>query len=315
MEHIHESIITKNKKISSQLSILRIPKRFLNSKMLVTGIILFALMVVVVLFAPQIARIDPYEINPINRLQAPSADYWFGTDEFGRDVFSRSIYGVRNSFVIGMTVAIVSTIPALIIGLVSAYYPIWDNVLMRIVDGIYAFPAILLAIAIVSIRGANVENLIIALGIVYIPAVSRVIRSAALSIKGKDYIQALDSQGANSIRILLVHMLPNILPTLLIQVTYIFAQAIITESALSFLGAGIPAPMPSLGNILFDGKVVIYQAWWMTIFPGLFIVMLVMGLNFLGDGLTSVLGKRNKSIPKRKKGGILNGSKKITRSN
>lgn len=278
-----------------------------DHKLLTIGLMMLLIMFSVAVFAPQIVQLDPYEINPMDRLTGPSAQYWFGTDEFGRDVFSRSVYGARYSFFIGMVVAALSVIPALIIGLLSAYFPLLDLILMRVMDGLYAFPAILLAIAIVAIRGSSVENLMIALVIVYIPAVSRVIRSAALSVKGKSYIKALDSQGASAFRIIGVHMLPNILPTVFIQFSYVFAQSIMTESALSFLGAGIPAPMPSLGNILFDGKAVIYNSWWMTVFPGLFIVMLVIGLNFVGDGLSNAFNQRHVGRVKRvkaKKGAV-----------
>lgn len=289
METTQEHLTHEKRKQS--LSQWRLPFSLTENKLLTVGFVLLLIMFVMAVFAPQIARLDPYEINPIDRLTAPSSQYWFGTDEFGRDVFSRSVYGIRYSFFIGMVVAALSVLPALIIGLFSAYFPKLDLILMRVMDGLYAFPAILLAIAIIAIRGSSVENLMIALVIVYIPAVSRVIRSAALSVKGKSYIKALDSQGASAFRIIGVHILPNILPTVFIQFSYVFAQSIITESALSFLGAGIPAPMPSLGNILFDGKAVIYNSWWMTIFPGLLIVILVMGLNFVGDGLSNALNQ------------------------
>lgn len=275
--------------------------RVLSNGMLRTGLIILAVMAFISLFAPWIAPYSPYEIDPMNRLQPPSAAHLFGTDDFGRDVFTRVIYGTRISFFIGTMVALIAGVIGLIVGLLSAYFRILDHILMRIVDGIYAFPSILLALAIVAVRGPDIVNVLIALVIVYIPSISRVVRSAALVVKEQTYIEALIAQGANKWRILVIHTIPNVLSPLTIQVTFVFAVAIITEASLSFLGAGIPAPEPSLGNILFDGKNVIYNAWWMTVFPGAFIILLVLGLNTVGDGLRDVLDPKLVQAKRKKK--------------
>lgn len=280
--------------------------RFFSNRMLLTGLIVLSIMAIISVFAPLIAPFSPLEINPINRLQPPNSDHIFGTDEFGRDLFSRVIFGTRISFFIGTAVALIAGLIGMTIGLVSAYFRVLDHILMRIIDGVYAFPSILLALAIVAVRGPNVYNVLIALVIVYIPSIARVVRSAALVVKEQSFIEALIAQGASKWRILVIHTIPNILSPLIIQVTFVFAVAIITEASLSFLGAGIPAPDPSLGNILFDGKNVIYNSWWMTVFPGAFIILLVLGLNTVGDGLRDVMdpklvnvkGKKRRKIKK-----------------
>lgn len=263
--------------------------RFLSNNMLLTGFVIILFMTLIALLAPLLSTFGPYEIDPKNRLQPPSGAHIFGTDNFGRDLFSRVLHGTRVSIIVGAVVAIVTGVIGLIIGLLSAYYSVLDHILMRIVDGLYAFPSILLAMAIVALRGPSIFNVMIALIIVYIPSIARVVRSAALVVKEQTFIEALKAQGASRWRILVIHTIPNVLSPVIIQITFVFAVAILTEASLSFLGAGIPAPEPSLGNILFDGKSVIYNAWWMTVFPGAFIVLLVFGLNLAGDGLRDVM--------------------------
>lgn len=182
----------------------------------------------------------------------------------------------------------------MVIGLYSAYNRYLDHVLMRICDGLMAFPAILLAIAIMAALGPKTVNVIAALSFVMIPTVARVIRSAALVVKEQTYIEALKSQGASGIRIIWVHIAPNTISQLIIQLTYVFAISIIIEASLSFLGVGIPAPDPSWGNIIYEGKAVIYNAWWMTVFPGMFIILAVLALNLFGDGLRDLLDPHSK---------------------
>lgn len=263
--------------------------RFLSNNMLLTGFVIILFMTLIALIAPLLSTYGPYEIDPKNRLQPPSGAHFFGTDNFGRDLFSRVLHGTRVSIIVGAVVAIVTGVIGLVIGLLSAYYSVLDHILMRIVDGLYAFPSILLAMAIVALRGPSIFNVMIALIVVYIPSIARVVRSAALVVKEQTFIEALKAQGASKWRILVIHTIPNVLSPVIIQITFVFAVAILTEASLSFLGAGIPAPEPSLGNILFDGKSVIYNAWWMTVFPGAFIVLLVFGLNLAGDGLRDVM--------------------------
>lgn len=275
--------------------------RLLSNNMLLTGLVIIIFMAFIAILAPILSPFGPYEIDPKNRLQSPNGEHWFGTDNFGRDLFSRVLYGTRVSLIVGAVVAIVTGIIGLIIGLLSAYYSVLDHILMRIIDGLYAFPSILLAMAIVAIRGPSVINVMIALIIVYIPSIARVVRSAALVVKEQTFIEALKAQGAGKWRILVIHTIPNVLSPVIIQITFVFAVAILTEASLSFLGAGIPAPEPSLGNILFDGKSVIYKAWWMTVFPGAFIVLLVFGLNLAGDGLRDLMDPKIVHAKRKKK--------------
>lgn len=264
-------------------------KRYFSNKLAVVGSIIILIVILFAVLAPVITQFTPLEIAPLNRLQAPSADHWFGTDNFGRDVFSRVVYGGQVSLIVGLAVAIVTSLLGMIIGLYSAYYSFLDHILMRICDGLMAFPAILLAIAIMAALGPQPINVVIALTIVKTPTVARVVRSAAFVIKEQTYIEALRAQGASSSRIIWLHIAPNTISPLIIQITYVFAIAIIIEAALSFLGAGIPAPNPSWGNMLYDGKAAIFIAWWMTVFPGVFIVLSVLGLNLFGDGLRDLL--------------------------
>lgn len=273
-------------------------RRFLGNRLAVTGSAILLVIILLVLIAPFMTAYGPLEVDPKNRLQAPSSEHWFGTDNFGRDLFSRVLYGAQVSISVGFSVALIASFLGLVIGLLCAYYAILDHVLMRICDGLFAFPSILLAIAIVAAMGPMKSNVILALVIVYTPSVARVVRSVALVVREQMYIEALRSQGANAWRIIWVHMAPNSTSPLIIQTTYIFAASILTEAALSFLGAGIPAPDPSLGNILLDGKSVIFNAWWMTVFPGIFIMAMVFGLNLFGDGLRDLLDPRNSQTKK-----------------
>lgn len=269
-------------------------RRYISSPLLMTGTVLVALVSLAALLAPWIASHDPYALEAMNRLKAPSAEHIFGTDNFGRDVFSRVLYGMRVSLLVGAAVTLIAGLIGLVVGLLSAYYVLCDHILMRICDGLYAFPSILLAISIVAIMGPRTSNVIIALSIVYIPSIARIVRSAALVIKEKTYIEGLRAQGAGPVRIIALHILPNVLSPLIIQASFIFAVSILTEASLSFLGAGIPAPAPSLGNLLLDGKNVIFNAWWMTVFPGICIILMILGLNLMGDGLRDLLDPKMK---------------------
>jgi len=228
---------------------------------------------------------DAYSIDPLSRLKAPSAAHWFGTDNFGRDLFVRVALAVRVSLSVGAAVALIAGAVGMVIGLLCAWYRPLDRILMRVCDGLFAFPSLLLAIAIVGVLGPNVANVVLALSLVYVPSIARVIRGAAMVVKEKNFIEALRAQGATSGRIVWLHLLPNVISPLIVQVTWVFSVAILTEAALSFLGSGVPAPTPSLGNLLLEGKAVIFTAWWMTFFPGIAIVLLILALNIVGDDL------------------------------
>lgn len=289
----NELVQVKKEMKQKQRALFR--KKFFKNKLALTGSVIMIVMTALAIFAPIFISTSPYEIETTNRLMPPSADYFFGTDNYGRDVFSRVMYGARVSLAIGFSVAATTAILGTIVGLFAAYYKKIDGILMRISDGLMAFPGILLAIAIMASLGANASNVIIALTIVFTPLVARTIRSSALVIKEQTYVEALRAQGASSSRIIWMNIFPNIISPLIVQATFIFADAIIVEAALSFLGAGIPAPAPSWGNMLYDGKTVIFNAWWMTVFPGIAIMLTVFGLNLFGDGLRDLLDPHNKA--------------------
>jgi len=263
--------------------------RFAGNRMIVLGGVLLALLVLLALIVPILSSYGPYDMAVRNRLKPPSVDHPFGTDNFGRDLLTRIAYGARISLSVGFSVAAASAAIGLFFGLYSAYFPVLDQLFMRVCDALMAFPSILLAISIMAALGPTTANVVIALVIVFAPALARTVRSAALVVKEQTYVEAMQALGAGSFRIIWLHIAPNTLSPLITQSTFIFAEAIIVEAALSFLGVGVPAPDPSWGNILHDGKVVIFTAWWMTVFPGLFIILSVLGLNLFGDGLRDAL--------------------------
>jgi peptide/nickel transport system permease protein len=274
-------------------------RRIKSNYGLVAGAVLFLFFVLLAVAGPLIIPHDPAEMKVAERLMAPGGAHWLGTDEFGRDLLARIVYGARVSIAAGLSVAAIASVLGLIAGLYASYYKWLDHVLMRICDGLYAIPGILLAIALMAALGASIRNVIIALSIVYTLGIARIVRSAALSVRSQTYIEAMVVQGAGATRIIWRHIMPNTLSPLLVQATFVFAEAIISEAALSFLGVGIPAPEPSWGNILQAGKLVIYKAWWMVVFPGAAIVLTVLGLNLLGDGLRDHLDPRLAAKGKR----------------
>jgi peptide/nickel transport system permease protein len=251
--------------------------------------LLLALISLVAVGASLWALTDPMEINPIDRLQPPSMEHWFGTDHLGRDIYARTIYGSRISLFVGLCVAAISTTVGLAIGLVSGYSRRIDVVVMRIIDGIMAIPGILLAIALMALVKASVRNVIIALVIPEIPRVVRVVRALVLSLREQPFVEAMQAAGAGMPRILLRHIMPNTLAPLVVQGTYICSSAVIVEAYLSFLGAGTPPHIPSWGNIMAEGRPYIQLAFWIIFFPGLFIALTVLAINLVGDGLRDTL--------------------------
>lgn len=256
--------------------------------LLVGGGVLAAL-VLLAIFGPLFTSYAPNEMKITERLLAPGAEHLLGTDEFGRDLWTRIIYGARVSITVGLAVAVLSSALGLVIGLYASFYKVLDHILMRICDGLVAIPGILLAIALMAALGASAGNVVIALTIVFTPNIARIVRASALVVREQTYIEAMRAQGARNSRIIWRHIAPNVLSPLLVQATFVFAEAIISEAALSFLGAGIAPPEPSWGNILQAGKLVIYKAWWMVVFPGTAIILSVLSLNIVGDGLRDYL--------------------------
>lgn len=280
-------------------------KRIKLSRKTILGLVLFFMLIVLAVFAPLIATKDPLAVKAVNRLKPPSAENLLGTDEFGRDLFARILFGSRISLGIGISVTLISTFFGTVIGLFSSYYPKLDKVLMRIVDGVMAIPAVLLAIALMSAFGPSVKNVIIALSIIYIPQTARMLRSKALQIKNEVYIKALKTQASSDLRIMFNHILPNTLEVLAVQITLIFADAIISEASLSFLGVGIAQPIPSWGSIIQGGKIVLFQASWIVIFPSIAIILAVLSLNLIGDGLKDHLTNQDVKILSKRRIRIL----------
>ncbi|WP_040678897.1 ABC transporter permease [Nitratireductor pacificus] len=272
----------------------RVARRALRNSLLLTGIGLFTFVVLLGIFADFLA-ITPYdEVQMRHRFEPPSAAFPFGTDNFGRDIFSRVVYGARISLQIGLSVVVLSGISGVIFGTLAGYFPRLDNVIMRVMDALLAFPEIILAIAIAATLGPSTANAIIALAVVYTPRTARVVRASVLVIRQMDYVTAAICAGATDMRILRRHVFPNTMAPLVVQLTFIFAYAVIAEAVLSFLGIGAVPPTPTWGNIIAEGRNYIREATWISLFPGLAIGITVLGLNLLGDGLRDVLDPRMK---------------------
>lgn len=256
--------------------------------------ILFVL-TLIALFAPWLAPYDPNKNNYRDVLMAPSAQFWFGTDGFGRDILSRVIYGLRVSLMIGLVVAILTGVFGTILGTAASYVRWLDGLLMRMLDGLMAFPGVLLAIALASALGPSEMTVIIALTVTYTPRTARVVRAAVLVVQGMQYVEAAKAVGAGHGRIIFRYILGNALSPLIVQLTFVFAVSIIAEAIMSFLGVGPPPPAPSLGNIIADGRTYIQEAWWVAVFPGIVIAVAVLGLNLMGDGLRDIIDPRHRS--------------------
>ena len=236
---------------------------------------LLLIMVFLAVFAPLLFTSDPIQMNPVERLKTPSLIHWFGTDMFGRDIYSRTVYGSRISLVVGLVAAVLSVILGLFIGLVAGYIRFLDAILMRIMDGLMAIPGILLAIALVSLSGASLITVTIAITIPEIPRVVRLVRSIVLSVREEPYVEAAIAAGTRLPLILSRHVLPNTIPPLIVQATYVCASAMLTEAILSFLGAGTPPEVPSWGNIMAEGRLYFQIAPWIIFFPGITLAVTV----------------------------------------
>ncbi len=259
---------------------------------ILVGLALVVAMLALAVASPLFATHDPIRLNPTARLKPPSAEHWFGTDQLGRDVYSRVIYGARISLLVGFSVAALSTILGLAIGLVTGFLRRVDAVVMRIMDGLMSIPAILLAIALISLGKSSVENVIIAITIPEVPRMVRLVRSVVLTLREQLFVDAAVSVGAGLPRILFLHIMPNTIAPLIVQATYVCASAIIIEAILSFLGAGTPPDIPSWGNIMAEGRTYVMIAFWILLFPGIFLTLVVLGVNLLGDGLRDTLDPR-----------------------
>ena len=269
-------------------------RRLLRHRLFVTGLILFGFIVVVAILAPVIAPTDPNKLAMRYKFLPPSWDHPFGTDNFGRSQLSRVVWGARLSIVMGISVVALNAVFGTLIGALSGYFRRLDNPLMRINDALMAFPAIFLALAIAAALGPSMLNAILALAIVYIPRTARIVRASVLVVREMEYVQAAIAAGAGNWRILRHHILPNSMAPLIVQLSFLFAYAVLSEATLSFLGLGAPAPTPTWGNIMAEGRQYMREAAWIIAVPGAALAITVMGLNLLGDGLRDVLDPRLK---------------------
>ncbi|MFW6091280.1 MAG: ABC transporter permease [Actinomycetota bacterium] len=261
----------------------------------VSGLVL-AVLVVAAVLGERLVPQDAFEPVIGDRLLPPSGTHWFGTDELGRDVFSRVLLGAEVSLQVGFVAVGISLLAGTVIGLLAGYYGRWlDDGLMRFMDVLFAFPAILLAIVVVAVLGRGITNAMIAIGIVYTPIFARIARASVLSVREEVYVRAARLAGASDLRILARHVLPNIAAPLIVQTSISLAFAILSETALSFLGLGVQVPDPSWGRMLAEGREFIQQAWWMALFPGLAIFVVVLAFNVLGDALRDVLDPKQRS--------------------
>ena len=260
--------------------------------MVALGALLFAAVLAITFAAPWLATHDPQDIDPIARLRAPSIEHLLGTDALGRDVWSRTLYGGRISLMVGLVVGVLASAIGLGIGLVSGYSRIADAVVMRVMDGLMSIPAILLAIALMSVARASILTVIFAITVVEIPRVVRLVRSVVLTLREQTYVEAAVIAGTRPWRIVRKHILPNTLAPLIVQTTYICAAAMLVESILSFLGAGTPPEVPSWGNIMAEGRTFFQIAPWLILSPGLLLGLTVLAINLVGDGLRGMLDPR-----------------------
>lgn len=256
------------------------------------GVLILAAIAVAALLAPILGTIDPLALSPVRKLRPPSAAYWFGTDQIGRDVYSRVVYGARVSLAVGFCVTTLALAGGVLLGLASGLARAVDAVVSRCLEGLMAVPAVLTAIALMAITGASIEGVVVAIAVAEIPRVARLVRSLVLVLRDQPYIEAARAGGTSRVRVLYRHMLPNMLGPLIVQGSYICASAILTEATLSFLGAGTPADIPSWGNIMAEGRGLFRVAPHVIFFPGLLLALTVLSVNLVGDGLRDACDPR-----------------------
>jgi len=256
------------------------------------GTSVFLIIAIVGLLAPYIAPFEPGALAMRNRFAPPGGENFMGTDHLGRDMFSRVIHGARISMFVGAMVTLIACLGGVFIGLLGGYSKRFGNVLMRLVDGLLALPGIILALALIAVFGANIINVILALGFVFIPRVARVVHGVVLELKERDFISAANALGSSDARIILRHLLPNAIGPVVVQASFIFANAVISEAGLSFLGVGVPAGTPTWGSILSEGRLYMQNAPWITLFPGFAIFVTVLSLNIVGDAIRDQLDPR-----------------------
>jgi peptide/nickel transport system permease protein len=259
---------------------------------IVAGGALLLIMILIAILAPYLGTVDPTALAPAKRTREPSAQFWFGTDMLGRDVYSRVIYGSRISLIVGFAVAAVASAIGTFIGLLSGFFRWLDAIVMRIMDGLMSIPSILLAIALMALTRASVQNVIIAISVAEFPRVSRLIRGVVLSLREQPFVEAAVASGTRTPMIIIKHILPNTLAPLMVNATFICASAMIVEASLSFIGAGTPPIIPSWGNIMAEGRALWQVKPYIVFFPAVFLSVTVLSVNLLGDGLRDALDPR-----------------------
>jgi peptide/nickel transport system permease protein len=269
-------------------------RRLFRHRSFVIGFAIVFFLTSAAVLAPLLSSLDPSAMHVRVRFRAPSSSFFFGTDMFGRDIFTRVLYGARVSLFVGFAVSVISGLCGAVIGVVAAQFRRLDGPIMRLMDALMSFPAILLALGIAAALGPRVSSVIAALTVAYIPQGVRLVRAAALVVREMDFVQAAQISGASSLRIIVRHILPNCFSPLLVHLTFIFAYAMLAEAALSFLGVGVQPPIASWGNIIAEGRDYATEAWWIMLFPGIAISLAALGLNLLGDALRDMLDPRLK---------------------
>ncbi len=274
----------------------RLTSGFLNARRallknpnMLTGFVILSIISFFTIFAGSVDRYDPLKLEPLDRLQSPSAQHWFGTDNTGRDVYSRTIHGGRVSLLVGFAVALLTVCAGMIIGLISGYDRRADMIIQRFMDAIMSFPTLLLALALIAMLGSSINNVIIVITVVDTPRMVRIVRAQVLALREFQFVEAARSIGAPTWRVLLLHVAPNTFAPAMVQATFVFATAILVEAGLSFLGLGIPPELPSWGNILALGRTYFQTAVWVAFFPGLVLTITVLAINLVGDGLRDAL--------------------------
>jgi peptide/nickel transport system permease protein len=266
-----------------------IVRKLFRRKLVLAGAAILVVVTLLGLFAPWVTPYDPMAMKISDRIQSPRLAHWFGTDELGRDVFSRVVFGARYSLTIGALVVLISVTGGVLLGLTAGFFRRLDAPIMRFVDAMMSFPDILLAIALVAVLGTSMSNVILALAIVYTPRVARVVRASTLVVRELLFIEAARALGVSTWRILFIHILNNIASPILVQATFIFAYAVLAEAGLSFLGVGVPPDLPTWGTMIASGQQFAHQAIWLVVFPGVAIVLSALSLQMVGDGFRDLL--------------------------
>jgi peptide/nickel transport system permease protein len=263
---------------------------------LLIGGVIFGLIVLAAALGPFLTPYGPEDTSLMERFKGPALAHPFGTDSFGRDILSRVLHGGHVSLGIGLAVITISAGLGIAIGATAGYFPRLDNPIMRVMDAGEAFPTLLMAIALAAVLGPGITNVILALGVAYAPRTARIVRASILVLSQQQFVEAARASGAGPLRIIGLHLLPNAMAPVVVQMTFIFADAVLAEAALSFIGVGPPPPAPTWGNIIADGRTYLYSASWITLFPGLAIFLTVLSLNLMGDGLRDLLDPRLKKV-------------------